>query len=252
MEPNLIQAGQENFNLPHDVVPLPSQGVFYKSKKKNIKVGYLTANDENYLSSFLSSNSDNIIMGLLRNKIYEPDLRPEELLSGDIEAILLFLRNTSFGPEYIVKVNDPNTNKVFESTLILDELNLKKTQVSPDEEGTFSTVLPKSGASVKLRPLTYYEITEINRMADEYPAGRVAPKVSWRLQKQVVEINGERDKGKIATIIETLPIMDSKHIRNFLRDNEPSLDLTKRVKTPSGELVTVDVTFGVEFFRPFF
>ena len=41
--------GQENFTLPHDVVQLPSQGIFYKNKKKSIKVGYLTASDENIL-----------------------------------------------------------------------------------------------------------------------------------------------------------------------------------------------------------
>ena len=38
-------------NLPHDVVSLPSKGKFYKNKKSSIKVGYLTANDENILMS---------------------------------------------------------------------------------------------------------------------------------------------------------------------------------------------------------
>ena len=94
-----MQAGQENFNLPHDVVTLPSGGIFYKSKKKSVKVGYLTANDENYLLNSNRNSKENIVLGLLRNKIYEPDLRPDELLEGDVEAILIFLRNTSFGPE---------------------------------------------------------------------------------------------------------------------------------------------------------
>jgi glucose-1-phosphate thymidylyltransferase len=49
MEQDLITHGQMDFNLPHDVVPLPSGGIFYKSKKKNVKVGYLTASDENIL-----------------------------------------------------------------------------------------------------------------------------------------------------------------------------------------------------------
>jgi hypothetical protein len=49
-----------------------------------------------------------------------------------------------------------------------------------------------------------------------------------------------------------MPIMDSKYIRTFLRENIPSLDLKKQVKTPSGEIVNFNITFGVEFFRPFF
>jgi hypothetical protein len=35
--------GQMDFNLPHDVVSLPSKGVFYKPRKESLKVGYLTA-----------------------------------------------------------------------------------------------------------------------------------------------------------------------------------------------------------------
>jgi hypothetical protein len=32
--------GQQNFNLPHDVVKLPSKGIFYTPKKESLKVGY--------------------------------------------------------------------------------------------------------------------------------------------------------------------------------------------------------------------
>ena len=67
MEQNLIDAGTENFSLPHDVVQLPTGGIFYKSKKKAVKIGYLTANDENYLIGS-GRSSENIILKLLRNK----------------------------------------------------------------------------------------------------------------------------------------------------------------------------------------
>ena len=120
MDSTLMNAATENFNLPHDGVILPTGGIFYKSKKKSIKVGYLTATDENYLMSGLGSK-DNIVMTLLRNKIYEHDLRPDELLDEDIQAILLFLRNTAFGPEYTVISEDPKTNKKFESNINLGE-----------------------------------------------------------------------------------------------------------------------------------
>jgi hypothetical protein len=111
MENDVYAAGQEGFSLPHDVIQLPTQGVFYKSKKKSIKVGYLTAVDENILSDFdgRKNITESIILPLLRNKLYEKDLRPEELLDGDVEAILLFLRNTAFGPEYRLTLVDPKT-----------------------------------------------------------------------------------------------------------------------------------------------
>ena len=49
MGQDAYSAGQADFNLPHDVITLPSGGIFYKSKKKTIKVGYLTAFDENII-----------------------------------------------------------------------------------------------------------------------------------------------------------------------------------------------------------
>jgi len=249
---NIEEIGQANFSLPHDLVPLPSQGIFYKSKKKAIKVGYLTASDENFLVGGNQVNGGNIILTLLRNKIYEPDLRPEDLLEGDIEAILIFLRNTAFGPEYQISLTDPITNKQFSVDLLIDELKIKQPKEKPNENGFFTTRLPKTGLIVKLKPLTYGEIVELDKMAEQYPNGRVVPKITWRLNKIVQEIDGNTDRTNIALTIENLPIADSKHIRNFIKDNQPSLDLTKTLQAPSGEKVTFDVTFGTEFFRPFF
>jgi hypothetical protein len=239
--------GQANFSLPHDVVPLPSQGTFYKNKKKSIKVGYLTATDEN----LLMAGGDDMTPNLLRTKIYEPDLRVEDMLEGDVEAVLIFLRNTAFGPEMELTLTDPPTRKPFKTTVLLDQLTILQGQ-QPNEDGTFTTTLPKSQTTIKLKPMTYGEILDNQRAADSYPVGRVVPKVTLRLQKEIIEANGSTDKGEIAKFIESMPIADSKFIRKFMEDNEPRLDMKRIVMTPSGERLTVNVGFGVDFFRPFF
>jgi hypothetical protein len=221
--------------------------MFYKNKRKTIKVGYLTASDENIL---MGGGAD-LTMNLLRAKIYEPDVKIEDLMEGDVEAILVFLRNTGFGPEMNVTAIDPKTNKSFTTQVMLDELNIIKGQ-EPNEDGTFITTLPRSNSSVKLKPLTYGEIMELRRFEENYPKGRVVPSITWRLGKEIIELDGETDKGKIAKSLEIMPIADSKYIRNFLNNNEPRLDMTRVVTTPSGEKLTVNVGFGVEFFRPFF
>jgi hypothetical protein len=239
--------GQENFTLPHDVVQLPSQGIFYKNKKKSIKVGYLTASDEN----ILMGGANDLTMTLLRAKIYEPDIKVEELLEGDVEAILIFLRNTGFGPEITLNVTDPVTKKPFKSNVLLDQLNIINGQ-QPNEDGSFTTLLPKSQSTIKLKPLSYGEIIEIGKLAETYPQGRVVPKVTWRMQKEIIEVDGSTDKASIAKFVESMPISDSKFIRKFMNENEPRLDMTKTIIAPSGEKLTVNVGFGVDFFLPFF
>lgn len=243
--------GQQDFNLPHDVVQLPSQGIFYKNKKKSVKVGYLTAQDENIILSS-GSGSKGIIYTLLNNKIYEPDVRPEDLLDSDIEAILIFLRNTAFGSEYTFKVKDPSTDKFFEKTISLDELNIKKPTHNPNNEGHFEFNLPRTNSTVVCRLLTMGDTEELRKMEEEYPSGMVAPIITNRLQKQIVSVDGSTDGETIGKFIQKLPIMDSKFIRKTLTECEPRLDLDRVIIAPSGEEVNVKITFGVEFFRPFF
>ena len=247
MDNQAKEYGQSNFSLPHDVVPLPTNGVFYKNKKKSLKVGYLTANDEN----ILMAGGNDMTQTLLRSKIYEPDVRVEDLMEGDVEAILVFLRNTAFGPEMELNLTDPVTKKPFKGNVRLDELNITKGQ-QPSDDGTFITTLPKSQTTVKLKPMSYGEILEVQKMGESYPQGRTAPKVTWRLNKQILEINGVTDRSEISKFIDQMPIADSKYIRKFMDENEPKLDLTRTVIAPSGEKLTVNVGFGVDFFRPFF
>jgi len=239
--------GQQNLTLPHDVLPLPSGGIFYKNKKKSVKVGYLTAADENIL---MAGGAD-LTQNLLRAKLYEPDVKVEDLLEGDIEAILIFLRNTSFGPEMLLNLTDPITKKPFQSSVMLDQMAIMQGK-EPSEDGTFTVTLPKSNSTVRVKPLTYGEILGIQKMVDSYPQGRVVPKITWRLEKEIIDIDGSTDKGEIAKFVSQLPISDSKFLRKFMDENEPRLDMKKTVMTPSGELLTVNVGFGVDFFRPFF
>jgi hypothetical protein len=247
MENQTRDFGQDNFTLPHDVVQLPSQGIFYKNKKKSIKVGYLTASDEN----ILMGGANDLTMTLLRAKIYEPDVKVEDLIEGDVEAILIFLRNTGFGPEMVLNVTDPVTKKPFKNTVVLDQLSIINGQ-QPNEDGSFTVLLPKSQSSIKLKPLSYGEIMEIGKMAETYPQGRVVPRITWRMQKEIIEVDGSTDKATIAKFVESMPISDSKFIRNFMNENEPRLDMTKTITAPSGEKLTVNVGFGADFFRPFF
>jgi hypothetical protein len=243
--------GQMDFNLPHDVVKLPTKGMFYKPKKESLKVGYLTAQDENVLMSS-NTNSEGIISTLLRNKIYEPGFDIGQLLNVDIQAILLFLRNTSFGPEYNFTFKDSVTGRDFETTIILDEINILQPKHSPNDEGLFEFRLPKTNKNVKLKLLTLSDDKEIEKISESYPQGMVAPVVTKKLERHIVEMDGDSDKGKIATFIPQMPIGDSKDLQKFISECEPKLDLKRTITTPSGEKVTVNVAFGVEFFRPFF
>jgi hypothetical protein len=243
--------GQIDFNLPHDVVPLPSKGIFYKNKKQSLKIGYLTAQDENILLS-TTIRSQGVVKTLLKNKIYEPDMLVDELLECDIQAILIFLRNTSFGSDYIFKLKDPQTGREFEKTILLEELNIIPPKYQPNPEGLFEFITPRAGHKVLMRLMNMSDLETLDKLSEGYPEGMTVPIVTKRLEMQIVEMDGSRDKEKISMQIQNMPIVDSKYLRTEIQLCEPKLDLKRIVTAPSGEKVDVNIAFGAEFFRPFF
>jgi len=135
--------------------------------------------------------------------------------------------------------------------VMLDGLNIKRTNQLPNEDGTWTTTLPRSEVKVKLKPLTLGDMTELDRMNAMYPVGK-APTVTTRLAKSIISINDDTSPENIIKFIESMPIMDSKYIKKFINENEPRLDLVKTVIAPSGKKVDLNIAFGAEFFRPFF
>lgn len=248
---NTTHYGQMDFNLPHDVVPLPSKGIFYKNKKQSLKIGYLTAQDENILLSS-TIRSQGVVKTLLKNKIYEPDMLVDELLECDIQAILIFLRNTSFGSDYIFKLKDPQTGREFEKTILLEELNIIPPKYQPNPEGLFEFITPRAGHKVLMRLMNMSDLETLDKLSEGYPEGMTVPIVTKRLEMQIVEMDGSRDKEKISMQIQNMPIVDSKYLRTEVQLCEPKLDLKRIVTAPSGEKVEVNIAFGAEFFRPFF
>lgn len=245
------QYGQMDFNLPHDIVSLPTKGIFYKPKKESLKVGYLTASDENLLMSPNIIN-DGLVYSLLKNKIYEPGFDVNQLIDVDVEAILIFLRNTSFGSEYELDLKDPKTSTTFQVTHNLESISYTEPKNQPDEKGLFSFTTPVTKKNLKLKILTLGDQRELDKMQKQYPSGMIAPVITKKLEKHIVEIDGVTNKEQISNYVVNLPIKDSKSIQKFLLDCEPSLDLNRTVIAPSGEEVSFRLTFGVEFFRPFF
>jgi len=239
-------------SIAYDVIELPSRGIHYTNKKKSVRVAYLTASDENILSSpsFLSTNT--VITELLKRKILDKDLSIDEIVEEDRQAILIFLRNTAFGSEYTLTITDDKTGESFTSNVDLGTLKLKDFNLSEDSNGEYSYMLEKSKIDITFKFLTQKQESEIEKIKESWNGNGIAPIVTKQLEMMIKSVGGTKDALKIRSFIETMPIKDSQDFRKFIQNNKPGLDLTQIVTTPSGEDVQVKIGFGVEFFRPFY
>ncbi len=238
--------------LPYDVVSLPSQGIFYESRKKTVKVTYLNASDENLLSTPSMIGSKKLIHTLLDRKILDKDINVEELAECDKEAILIFLRNTAFGSDYTVKLKDPKTENEFETTIDLSVLKTKDISVDLDEKGEFEHYLEVSKKKCKLTLISPKIEKELQKVNETYKDHPINPYITKQLEMVIKEIDGVRDPMSIAQTIQIMPIKDSQGIRKVIRENAPELDLSVKVMTPSNEEIGARIAFGIEFFRPFY
>jgi hypothetical protein len=238
--------------IAYDVVELPSKGIHYANNKKSVRVAYLTASDENILSSQNLLKTNTVVEELLKRKILDKDIEIDDLADEDRNAILIFLRNTSFGSEYTFYLRDPKTDEEFTSVVDLSEVTFKDFTLTPDEMGEFKFHFQKSNVDVTFKFLTKKQLKEIEKIEESWNGLGVAPVITKQLEMMIKSIAGNRDPMNIHNFVEKMPIKDSQEFRKFVKDNKPNLDLVKSVTAPSGELVNVEIGFGVEFFRPFY
>lgn len=239
---------------PFDEIDLPSKGYFYRNKKSSVRVGYLTAADENIITSPNLVQSGKMIDTLLRKKIKDRNVNINELLPGDKQAILIFLRATGYGNEYPIILIDPLTGDEFESIVDLNDLKYKEILQIPDELGEFIYKLPKSGKSVKVRLLTEKDQQEIDEILEKrkkiYGDNNISTSLTSRLEKMIMEIDGNRDKTYITEYIQKMYAFDSLSLRSFVRKLEPGVDLSLKIKSPSGEIIETEMPFNRNFFWP--
>ena len=241
------------FQVPYDIIDLPSQGLLYSNKQKNVKVEYLTALDETILTSPNILNSNRVTDVLISRKVKNLGFDPNELLEGDKTAIIVFLRVTGFGSEYHQQVYDMDTNSLVDGIIDLSALKQKKLSVKPDSEGLFHYELPDSKKKIKFRLLTGKDENEIDDRDDatmKRTGDGISHKIIYRLEKQVVNIDGIVDKIKLSHILQNISILESRKLRKYISDIEPGMDFKVSAGIPGGGSVDTFLRFNNSFFWP--
>lgn len=153
-------------SVQYDVIQLPSNGQCYRNKVDRVPVAYLTAYDENIIMSPNLYKDGLVIDFLLKNKIVNKEIDVEDLVSGDVDAIVLFLRATSYGPEFPIVVNDPETGEQIDTTVDLTTLKPKEFKLIGDENGWFEYTTPIKKDVIKFRYMTRKQEKQLRKATE--------------------------------------------------------------------------------------
>ncbi len=158
--------GSYNPEAAFDVIPLPSNGEAYKDKIAKMPVAYLTAYDENMIVSPNLYRDNLIIDYILQEKLLSKAIDPMDLLEGDRDAIILFLRASGYGNEYPITATDNITGKEFDAVVDLSTLKYKEFNLKGDSNGWFPFTLPQSGIEIKFRFPTHRDKVMLEKMQE--------------------------------------------------------------------------------------
>lgn len=225
----LNQIVDDEFPVITDTVPLPSKGVFYKNKQSSVKIKHLTAEDENILTSPDLIRNGKVLDVLLDNAIIDNSLSADDMLVGDRNAVLMYLRKEGYGDDYEVKIKCPSCSEDFSTIVKISEIDAKDLEKMPDPNGEFDISLPKSGWRVKFRLLNGKDENYLSQLSGKNKKGKkgvvYSNLLTERFLLQIMEVNGNRDKLQIKKAISNMPAIDSLFFREYMTDIEPGLKL---------------------------
>lgn len=216
MESNTVELKSTMINdvdpsVQYDIIQLPSNGQCYRSKVDRVPVAYLTAYDENMITSPNLYKDGLIIDFLLKNKVMNSEINVDDLVSGDADAIVLFLRATSYGPEFPITVRDPESGEQIDSVVDLTTLKPRKFTLVGDENGYFEYVTPIKKDKIKFRYLTRKQEKQLQKVIELEGYGTKAfslEQVSSTLKGAIIGDNLINESEK-KTISSTTKIIES-------------------------------------------
>jgi len=238
--------------FPAEEVTLPSKGLLYPEdsplRKGIIEMKYMTAREEDILTNPNLIENGTVIDRLLESLIVTP-IDYNTLLTGDKDAILIAARVLGYGNEYAF------TYRGEEISIDLNNIEDKPLDESLVVEGKneFSFTLPLSKKEVTFKFLTHGDEVSI---AKELKGAKKINKnasndLTTRMKYLITSIDGDYEKKTIREYVDSeFLARDARELRNYIKKIQPSVDLSYDYEDQRGNITTIDIPVGINFFWP--
>ena len=254
-----------SFSIPTEHVELPSGGRYYPEdhilhNAETVEIKYMTAKEEDILTSPSLLKKGLTIDRLLRNIVLEKGIDPQNLLSGDRNAIIIAARTTGYGEEYNAKITCPSCYTSTEWNVNLNDLLVtpggveaaEGYEVSENDDATFNIQLPKTGVVVTARLFTGKEEKSLTSAIQKRKKHKLEENtLTQQLRTMIVAVNGSTSIADIENFINFVPAFDSRYLRTAYGKLMPNVDMTHDFECNNcsfeGQL---EVPLTAEFFWP--
>ena len=264
-EPTTAAPATLSYVTPTEFVEIPSRGMFYPTNhplhgKEVIEMRYMTAKDEDILTSTALLKKGLAIDRLIDNLIVDKSIRAETLLVGDKNAVILAAHISGYGEDYQVETTCEACSATNDVVFNLSEIphnhgyqpDENNETVSATQNGTFMATLPRTQFQAEFRLLTGEDENYLEQSATKLRKLRLPDATATNLLKKlVVSVNGVTVPSEIAAFIDNMPAQDARFLRACVQTVTPNVDMTQEVECSScGAIAEMAVPFTSEFFWP--
>ncbi len=248
-----------NFSAPTEHVDLPSGGKFYPEGhplhgKDTVEIKYMTAKEEDILTSQSLLKKGLAIERLLESVILDKNINPKTLLVGDRNAILVATRITGFGSDYETQITCPSCATSTEYSFDLDSVGISSgdEEVETSENGNFFIELPTTNVTVEVKLLNGIDEQKLSSLLESKRKNKLQETpLTDHLKSIIVSVNGNTDRSVINQFVSVMPSRDTRHLRSIYAKATPNIDMTFEFDCPNcGANTDVEVPFTVSFLWP--
>jgi len=246
----------EKPKFPTEIIDLPSNGKCYPEghilSSGQIEVKYMTAREEDILTSRNLIQKGQVIKMLLDSLIVTPGVTSDDMVLGDKNAVMVAARILAYGPEYTATISHPDTGEKIEHTFDLTDCPFKKMPDDLQEHSDeYEFKLPISKLSVKFKFLTGKDEHAIEKdVAGNKKLNKdLDTTMTSRLIHSITEVDGNRDRNVVTNFVLNMLARDSFELRSEMTRVTPDIELKQFVEI-GGEVVEVDIPLTTEFFWP--
>lgn len=243
------------YKYPTEVIDLPSGGLFYPENSPlrtgQVDVKYMTAKDEDILTSTNLIQKGVAIDKLMESLVVTKGVHPDDLLLGDLNAVMVAARILAYGKDYPITVGCDRCGSRFDHTV--DLTTLETIPPKPGVvNGEYTLELP-TGAVITFRLLTRGDEKKIRAEVEALKKlnNQVETDSSTTLKYLVTSVNGNRDPKTVREFVDSMMVRDARVLRKKAREVSPDVnfDLNLTCSVCSSE-VKARMPLGATFFWP--
>lgn len=213
--------------VPGRVFPLPSAGLFYKNNElsPNVINGEIQIFPMSGLAEMKFRSPDLLYSGKAVTEVIRecvPDiLKPERLLSKDVDAILAFIRIVTYGPTIEIKTTHDCKDAKEHSYEVNIEKNMNDSkQLSKENYELFFNIKLNNGQNVQLIPLIWEDAVTVMQISSMTNVNNedIDKLYETNISGMIHSIDGVVDRNLINQWVKIAPSPLTKQIQKSVND----------------------------------